>query len=51
MKLNKDYENFVVLQPTSPIRTRKEIDKVTKLFTKKKTTSLVVSKTSSFKLG
>ena len=27
MKLNKDYENFVVLQPTSPLRTRKEIDK------------------------
>ena len=41
MKLNKDYENFVVLQPTSPIRTRKEIDKAIKLFTKKKATSLV----------
>jgi len=41
MKLNKNYENFIVLQPTSPIRTRKEIDKAIKFFTKNKATSLV----------
>jgi N-acylneuraminate cytidylyltransferase/CMP-N,N'-diacetyllegionaminic acid synthase len=38
---NYEYENFVVLQPTSPLRTAEDIDKAISLFNSKKADSVI----------
>ncbi|MEI6864481.1 acylneuraminate cytidylyltransferase family protein [Flavicella sp.] len=42
-KLNKDYELIILLQPTAPIRTGKDIDNVIEMFKNDSTTESVVS--------
>lgn len=40
-KIKKSYKYFILLQPTSPLRTTADIDKAIKLFKKKKPLSLI----------